>query len=309
MTSGAVLLASTLWSSLNALAAAFSSAGLPSRRRLPCRVISVGNLQAGGSGKTPLVIRIAREAVARGLKPAILSRGYGGRWEKSGGVILSGEPTPPVADCGDEVALMHEQVPEASIGVGSDRVRGFESLVGRAGSTPDLVILDDGFQNRSLHKDVEVLAVTSSRRRDRIFREFPGAIRRADLVVWTKGGSRPDSHGRPSCRVLYRVRPPAEPKDCLLVTGVGDPYDVRALLTSCGYAVREHLSLPDHAGLDAASAGKVAASARERGLALLMTGKDWVKWREQLKVEALVVEPELEFAEGREEWERILWGS
>ncbi len=80
-----VWILSILWSSASELINLLLKVGVLKGVSLGCRVMSVGNIQAGGSGKTPLVIQIAKEAVAKGLKVCILSRGYKSEWERTGG--------------------------------------------------------------------------------------------------------------------------------------------------------------------------------------------------------------------------------
>src|SRR5438105_3367167 len=91
---------SCLWSSANALARVAADRRVIKRAGLGCRVVSVGNIQAGGAGKTPLVAQVVREAQERGLLAAILTRGYGGRWERDGGMIEPGQEAVDPDACG-----------------------------------------------------------------------------------------------------------------------------------------------------------------------------------------------------------------
>lgn len=309
---------SALWSSASALARGLAG----ERVRLGARVISVGNLQAGGAGKTPLVGRIAREADARGILACILTRGYGGRWEGApeGGVIAPGEQAPPAALCGDEAALLHELAPGAWIGVGADRARQFERARERAGGSLGLAILDDGFQNHRLHKDVELVAVTSARPGERVFRDWPGAARRASLLVWTKGEERPPAldaaPGVPWVRMRYFLRRTAPPERILLLTGLADGDFARRSAEEAGYEVLRHCAYPDHACFDGGEAAALLQEAKASGARLAVTGKDWVKLREVTPLRAaqppvLVLEPELSLEppeEGARIWNRVLWG-
>ena len=146
------------------------SSGILHAEKLDARVISVGNLQAGGSGKTPVVARIAREACERGLKTCILSRGYLSEWEIHGGLIEPGLSRVDPARRGRRA--------RASSATGSGRLdrRRRESRPAvqerrknSLGSKFDLVILDDGFQHWKIARDVEILVMTSSRPGEKIF--------------------------------------------------------------------------------------------------------------------------------------------
>jgi tetraacyldisaccharide 4'-kinase len=245
------------------------------------------------------------------MRAAILCRGYGSVWEVEGGIISPGDASLDAGLCGDEATLLHELAPDAWLGVGADRVRQFRKMQKTIPNKIDLVILDDGFQHWKIKKDIELVAVTSARRDDTIFRDWAGALKSADLVVWTKGDEQPASFGKPLVKVRFRLEPQASGKsDLYLVTGIGDDQSAKNAITAAGYRVRRHLSFPDHARYDGKMAREILASARGEGCQLAMTGKDWVKWRGLgvTRSEVLVFEPEIVFEEGREHWDRILWG-
>ena len=304
---------SAVWSFLTGLMRIGVAVGLLQPTRLDCRVISVGNLQVGGAGKTPLVALIAREAFQKtGKTVCILCRGYGSEWESQGGVIAPQGARPDVGECGDEAALLHDLAPNAYIGVGSDRVRQFEKvreLAKAQGKDIQLVVLDDGFQHWRIHKDLEIVAVTSSKRGEVLYRDWGPAIRYADLVVWTKGTFRPEFHDKPHCRVLYQLPKPSVENGIWLVSGVADGDFARLTAEKAGYQVSRHISFPDHARYDEGMVHEIVEQALRVDCSVAVTGKDWVKWREfgipHSKV--IVLEPELHFEEGRETWDRMLW--
>lgn len=316
--------ASMIWSSLSAAARCAADRGWVASARLGARVVSVGNIQAGGAGKTPLVATIAREAHARGLRAVILCRGYGGAWERSGGVLPpraadgEGAAAPRCADCGDEAALLRDLAPHAWIGVGADRARQFERVRAQAGGV-DLVVLDDGFQHYRIRKDVEIVALTSASPATMPHRDWVSSLRRAHLVVWTKGDDRPRGMGQAgaSARVRYRLAPaPAGFGPVWLVSGVGDSRSVERLSLESGYEVLRHVSFPDHARYAQPMVKELVDGAARAGARLAVTGKDWVKWREMdlgssapSLAKVVVLEPEIEWLEGKDRWNRALWGS
>lgn len=299
--------ASVTWSSANSLRRAWPTA-VP---RIPARVVSVGNLQAGGAGKTPIVARLAREAIEREQRVLILSRGYKAAAEKAGAIVRAGDEPADPAVCGDEVALLQHLVPGAWIGVGARRLEQYRRIEAE-GFRPDLVILDDGFQYRGVQKDLELLAVTSLRPSEYPFREFSGQAARADLALWTKGDQRPRALdlAKEWASVEYGL-PTAQGEKVVLVTGVGHGGYVRAQLERAGFEVTRHLQLRDHATPSLLLVHEVAELCKASGSKLGLTGKDWVKWRRVLPQDAslLVFEPELRFLERREAWDRVLWGS
>ncbi|MCM2277836.1 MAG: tetraacyldisaccharide 4'-kinase [Oligoflexia bacterium] len=302
---------SQIWSGLSSLARLGQRAGAVTPERLDTRVISVGNIQAGGTGKTPLVARVAREAAERGLSAVILLRGYGGRWEKAGGTLLPGEEPADPRACGDEAALLQRLAPDAVIGVGADRAARYREARRRAGKAFDLAILDDGFQNVRVAKDLEIVAITSTRFGESFFREHPAALERADLLVWTKGETLPESRGRPLVKARYRLPPPEQEGGRIwLVTGVGDPHAALESFRGAGYEVIRHFPREDHARYEKRWVEELVRSARAEGCRLATTGKDGVKWRAMgiPAQDALMLEPELVFEKGQAEWERIVWG-
>jgi tetraacyldisaccharide 4'-kinase len=278
-------------------------------------VISVGNIQAGGAGKTPLVARIAREGAERGLRVCVLSRGYRGEWEKTHGVLAPGETAPhaqvSAKVCGDEPALLRELAPAAWIGVGGDRVVSFEAVLEKAGKI-DLVVLDDGFQNRAIAKDLELVALTSARPSEKVFRDFSSALDRADLLVWTKGGERPEvPAGKPFVRAEFRIEKSANAPALFLVTGIEDGANAATTAREAGYRVEKHVAFGDHHAYSAEEIRQFLEAARAAGLRLALTGKDWVKWRDHGidRKEIEVLEPRLELGgEDLKVWNRVLWG-
>ena len=159
-------------------------------RALRGPVVSVGNLSMGGSGKTPFVILLGELLRARGLRFDVLSRGYG---RQTQGVAVV-DPAGSAQDFGDEPLLIARRLGVPVI-VGEDRFHAGELAESRFG--PQLHVLDDGFQHRSLARDFDIVLVTSEDAQDRLLpagrlREPLSSLIRADAVVLS-GESSPDS--------------------------------------------------------------------------------------------------------------------
>ncbi|MGE0592632.1 MAG: tetraacyldisaccharide 4'-kinase [Vicinamibacterales bacterium] len=138
------------------------------RRRLARPVISVGNLTVGGSGKTPAVAALARLLLARGERPAILSRGYGRR-QQTGGVVVVSDGTGalvPVEASGDEPQLLARTLPGVPVLVAASRYAAGRLAETRFDCTVSL--LDDGFQHVQLERDVDLLLVSAADLDDRV---------------------------------------------------------------------------------------------------------------------------------------------
>ncbi len=161
--------------------AAFYARGWLKQKRLRGKVISVGNLTVGGTGKTPMVLWLAEKFLAEGKRVAILSRGYRG----SGGTS-------------DEIELMkHRLQGRVAFGVGKDRF--VEGRRIEEKQSIDLFLLDDGFQHLPLARDLDILMLDGSRKlKDQwllpsgALREPISACRRADILVVTRKTERPD---------------------------------------------------------------------------------------------------------------------
>jgi tetraacyldisaccharide 4'-kinase len=171
-------------------------------RRLRGPVISVGNLSAGGSGKTPFVILLGELLKARGIRFDVLSRGYG---RETRGVLLV-DPGGLPRDFGDEPLLIARRL-QTSVIVGEDRYEAGRFAEARFGS--QIHLLDDGFQHRRLARDFDIVLVTPDDARDGLLpagrlREPLHASRRADAVVLASGAS---VESFPlDAKVVWRVR-------------------------------------------------------------------------------------------------------
>lgn len=152
------------------------------QKHLRAKVISVGNLTVGGTGKTPMVLWLAEKFLAEGKRVAILSRGYRG----AGGTS-------------DEIELMkHRLKDRVTFGVGKDRYAEGHRIELRA--PIDIFLLDDGFQHLSLARDLDILLMDASRPVHRSLllpagslREPVSAMRRADLLLFTRVDTQPGS--------------------------------------------------------------------------------------------------------------------
>ena len=161
--------------------------GLLRSRTLQGAVVSVGNISAGGSGKTPFVILLGELLKGRGVKFDVLSRGYGRR---SRGVLLV-DPGGRPQEFGDEPLLIARKL-RVPVIVGEDRFAAGRVAEARFG--PQLHLLDDGFQHRGLTRDFDIVLVTPQDANDRMLpagrlRESLRSLRRADAVVLASGAA------------------------------------------------------------------------------------------------------------------------
>lgn len=166
--------------------------------RLPCRVVSVGNLTVGGTGKTPMVILLTEWLQAQGQRVAVLSRGYK-RTSTAAQVLVSDGERVLVgpAEAGDEPYLIANRCPKAIVAVGADRATVGRWLLDRW--PVDWIVLDDAFQHRALYRDLDVVLIDAmdATGLDGLLpagrlREPLAGLRRADAVVITRADSERD---------------------------------------------------------------------------------------------------------------------
>lgn len=163
--------------------------GILRKRRVASPVISVGGLRVGGSGKTPFALWLARRLSEQGSRVVLLTRGYGRR-KKQGTILLTRNTLPewsPV-DCGDEPYLLAQSLPDVPVAVDGDRYRA--ASLAEEKFSPDLFVMDDGFQHLRLARDFDIVLVpededlypTACLPRGPL-REPPAALKDADVVV------------------------------------------------------------------------------------------------------------------------------
>ena len=165
--------------------------GLLPRRRLAVPVVSIGNLSLGGTGKTPFASWLASGLRDRGLRVAILLRGYG-RETAGVRVVSDGQTTTGDArSVGDEAVMLARDLPGVGVVVGASRFRAGVTAVRELGS--EVVILDDGFQHLALHRDLEIVLVDGLRSpaAERMLpagrlRERPESLAVADVIAVTR---------------------------------------------------------------------------------------------------------------------------
>ena len=283
----------SLFGAAAALRVAAYRRGLLPRHRLRGPVISVGNLSFGGSGKTPVVARVAEILRDAGYPVAILSRGYRGRFAGSALVVGEGNgPLASAADAGDEPAMLARQLPGVVVAVGRRRDVVGGMVESRFG--PRVHVLDDGFQHLRLARDLDLLCLDAGDLADRPLpagrlRESPAAAARADLLLVT-GPTPGEAEALASrfgpertFRVTRRVvgffgldgAPRPAPRRPFLLAGIARPERFEADVRSrCGdMAGRAFFS--DHHAFRMAEVTEAARRARDAGAdALLTTAKD-----------------------------------
>jgi tetraacyldisaccharide 4'-kinase len=248
-------------------------------------VVCVGNLTVGGAGKTPAALSVGRLLLAENKRPFFLTRGYGGRLA---GPVRVDRASHGAADVGDEPLLLAEVAPTV---VARDRVAG---AIAAQHDGADVIVMDDGFQNPSLAKDLAILAVDGGRTIGN-GRVFPAGPLRAPLEIQLARAHALLVVGAPNesaARLLQVARqhgaaifhgslePDRTDLDALdgrrvmAFAGIADPEKFYATLREAGVAVAERASFPDHHRYTAADARALIERADAAGLTLITTEKD-----------------------------------
>ncbi|WNG35937.1 tetraacyldisaccharide 4'-kinase [Archangium violaceum] len=288
------------------------------------RVISVGNLNVGGTGKTPAVLYLAELLVREGKRVGILTRGYG-RSSKEPVTFTGVGPLPSVEEAGDEPLLLARRCPEARLLVGADR----RMLARRARDEfgLEVVLLDDGFQHRMLARDEDVVVVDEAvgfgngRMLPRgPLREPLSGLNRATLF-WVRAAATPGRTlpplGAPQVRTRYRPTAWVDPSGAqhppeslsgqpvLALAGLARPGGFLRTLGELGTDVRGTAFFPDHHHFSERELHEVGARAASLGARVVTTEKDLVRlpggfetWTVRLGVEVLEGESHLRRALG-----------
>jgi tetraacyldisaccharide 4'-kinase len=275
-------------------------------------VICVGNVVAGGAGKTPVAIAIAKFMLNQGLKPHFLSRGYGGRLRGPLRVVLD---VHTYADVGDEPLLLAETAP---VWVSKDRVKGAMAAE-KAGA--DIIIMDDGFQNPGLFKDLSLLVIDGDYGlgNGKLLPAGPlrepveDALARSQAVVQVGGEPNALSHlgiknTIPVFKTFLVPDPTAETilsEPVIAFAGIGRPEKFFSSLRQAGCKVVDTFSFADHHEYTSDEIMKMVEKATAQEAALVTTRKDFVRLSNEAKLMVSVFDIELS-VENPVEFQRLL---
>jgi tetraacyldisaccharide 4'-kinase len=308
--------------------------GLLRSRVLDCPVVGIGNLTVGGTGKTPAVELAVRTLMDLGHRPAVLSRGYGRR---GGGVQIVADEASirlDAEEAGDEPFLLARRLPGVPVVVGPNRYEAGRVARARFGVTA--IVLDDGFQHRTLRKDLEIVMARAEQPwgNGRMLpggplREPLGGLSRAHLVVAT--GARRLDEAREVTATVARVAPAVPvltavhvPTECfessamrfvaldtlgrarlLAFAGIGAPAGFRRTLGEAALTVVDFLEFADHHWYTREELARLERRAADVGAdALVTTEKDWVRLRPlpPLKRPVYVLSVRLMLTSGEPHW-------
>jgi tetraacyldisaccharide 4'-kinase len=288
-------------------------------------VISVGNITTGGTGKTPLVIWLYNILQQKGLKCAILTRGY-----KSGQGKLTDEP-----------AILAKSCPGANVIVNPDRVAGTAKAVGQFGA--DVIVMDDGFQHRRLQRDLDIIAIDATcpfgygrLLPGGLLREPIGSIGRADAAVITRYDQADDDsiaetkrqieqitrdiavakaiHKHPCVKAIKDEPISIEQlrgKTIYVFCGIGNPEAFLQRLKEFGPNIAGSRIYNDHHDYTQQDISDIYEEARYLNAEMILsTEKDWIKtallWQKDENILFAYLAVELEFVSGADTIEALV---
>jgi tetraacyldisaccharide 4'-kinase len=260
--------------------------GIEPVRRLRYPVISVGSLSAGGSGKTPLTIALAQALTKRGLYVDVLSRGYG----RSGNAALRVDPNGSAEEFGDEPLLI-ARASGASVYVAAQRYEA--GLIAESAlsdpAPPALHLLDDGFQHRQLHRDLNILILDNRDLHDRLLpagnlREPLRAMHRANVLAIPADDAEIDARLKrskwrgPIWRLKRRMEVPSIAGPVVAFCGIARSDQFFAGLEASGLHLASRIAFADHHRYDQHDLDCILGAARSiNAAAFITTEKDRVR--------------------------------
>lgn len=270
---------------------------LKKSHRVEARVICVGNLTAGGTGKTPVAVSFAKLMQQHGKNPFFVSRGYGGTLK--GIKVIPQKHT--ARDVGDEPLILARQAP---VIINPDRYQG---ALMAALDGADIVIMDDGFQNPSLYKDISILVVDGSVGFGNGFcipagplREFKSSgLKRANAIaiigedkfkLANTFNDIPVFKGK-----VKAVSPSPLTYDVVAFAGIGRPSKFYNSLKECGFNVVATQDFPDHHYYTEEELEKLLSLGKQHKSPIYTTAKDFVKIPPHLQSKFKVLEIEIEW--------------
>ena len=308
--------------------------GIFKQEKLACKVISIGNITVGGTGKTPTVIMLAKLLREKGYRPAVLSRGYGGNATSPVNIVSDGSNIlMEHIEAGDEPVLIAQSAEGIPVLTGPKR-----ALTGRfaiENLEVDILILDDAFQHRCIFRDIDIVIMNREQTFGNGFllprgplREPPEALNRAHFLIWKdneRDGRYPKYYeqgiGTFSPTLSVYLKPKdlvrANTKDSLPLeylrgknicafAGIGSPENFGATIDSLGGRVVSLLPFPDHYRYTSEDIAEIRRGTSESGAEIIVTTeKDSIRltgFPDFLK-DILILRAEMEMLPSQEEFE------
>jgi tetraacyldisaccharide 4'-kinase len=272
-------------------------------------VICVGNITTGGTGKTPAVIELAKLFFNMGLKPGIVSRGYRGSRSKEGAIVTDGSTVYLTVDeCGDEPYLIAKSLMKVPVAICANRIKAIHYLLARF--KIDLIIMDDGFQNNSIYKDLNIVIIDATNPFGNglllpagDLREPLQSLKRTDIIIINKSDLVPDDklsilikkikrkadnkkifYSRYGNEILLQMNnfknklqlKQIKNKRILLISGIGNPGAFTRTINKFNPVLIKHISYSDHHYYSLHEIEKIVDESKQFDI-IITTEKDHLK--------------------------------
>lgn len=285
--------------------------GIKKTKKLPVKVISIGNLTLGGTGKTPAVIALTQEAKKRGFKPCVLTRGYKGRIKGPCFISTEKKYLLNTSRAGDETILMSYRLGDIPVVKGQNRYLSGIYALGELGADAiNMFILDDGFQHWGLYRDLDILLIDATNPfgngklfPEGVLREPLASLKRAGIIVITKVDTvckelisaitKKIKQYNPEAPVYTSWYKPASlinvhggaknlnvlnNKKVYAFAGIANPSYFKTLLIANGAGVKKFKPFRDHYNYKQRDVNRIKKEAED--LEIITTEKDLVKLKE-----------------------------
>ena len=281
--------------------------------KLPVYVVSIGNIQLGGAGKTPLVISLSKILKNKGLSVGVITRGYGR--VSSEICVLTTDSLQHSEEIGDEPAMMLRYLPKGSVmAVGKNRYLAGLALF--AQHPVDVILLDDGLQHRKLHRNMDICLVDVTRWHNHPFlfpfsylRDTKTTLKNCDWLILTRIEQMPEKAKELQQQFIKKLQKPVSlanycignPQTIIeqqtvnlqpqtpvaLLSGIANPRYFEFTVKQQGFTVLQHFMFIDHYRFTREEIAECVVQATEKGAEyVLVTDKDAVKIRELINQES-----------------------
>jgi tetraacyldisaccharide 4'-kinase len=314
------------------------NSGIFKQNKLPCTVISIGNITVGGTGKTPTVIMLAKMLKEKGYRPAILSRGYGGKTKSPVNVVSDGSKIlMGHSEAGDEPVLIAKSAEGIPVITGPKRA--LTGMFAIENLDADILILDDAFQHRSIFRDIDIVLLNREQPFGNGFlfprgplREPTAALNRAHFLIWkdsNRNGRYPKYQEQGIGWFLPVLSLYLKPKDIIqgetgivypleflkgkrvcAFAGIGSPEALRKTIESLDGVVVNFIDFPDHYRYTEEDISDIQRKSSDSSAEIIMTTeKDGIRLTDfpDFLKDVFLLRVEMEMLPSREEFEALIF--
>tara|TARA_Y100001968_G_scaffold314564_1_gene340106 strand:+ start:2356 stop:3339 length:984 start_codon:yes stop_codon:yes gene_type:complete len=259
----------------------------------PIPIISIGNIVMGGTGKTPMSLWLFNQLILKNKKPCIISRGYN-RQSKDLVIIDGYDEKWTIRDIGDEPLMMLNKNKNIKMVICRNKIKGIQSAINSLDI--DIIILDDGFQSRYIHKNLDIIMM--KQQKNYLFpagylRESMSNLKRADIIIENNiisneaikklciNNNIQTIHAKPTFQLIdekYQVIKQYDDLNTIAVCGIGDPNSFLQAIYNYNINIQEKYIVADHYNYQSKDMNDIYAKMKNKNCnAIITTWKDYYK--------------------------------